>query len=74
MLGYIRSVGYDPGGRAATRRPGDMMRALVALPVLVALVLGARLVDVLATLVGARVEAVDWVDAWFRNSRSRLVR
>jgi len=47
---------------------------LLALFLLVVLVLAARLVDVLAAIVGKRTKAVDSIDAWFRNLNSRLLR
>jgi len=50
------------------------MKRLLALFLLVLLVLVARLIDVLAAMFGKRWEAVDSVDAWFRNSSSRLFR
>ena len=50
------------------------MKHLLALFLLVFLVLVARLVDILAAILGKRIEAVDSVDAWFRNSNSRLLR
>ena len=50
------------------------MKHLLALFLLVVLVLVARLVDILAAILGKRIEAVDSVDAWFRNSNSRLLR
>jgi hypothetical protein len=53
------------------------MKHRVALLLLVCLVLGATLIDILAAIVGRRweaVDAVDAVDAWFRNSNSSLLR
>jgi hypothetical protein len=50
------------------------MKHLSALFLLVCLVLGATLIDVLAAIFGKRWEAVDAVDAWFRNSNCRLLR
>jgi hypothetical protein len=50
------------------------MKQLIALLLLVCLVLGATLVDILAAIIRRRWEAVDAVDAWFRNSNSRLLR
>jgi len=50
------------------------MKHLLALFLLIFLVLVARLFDVLAAIVGKRTEAVDCIDAWFRNSNSRLLR
>jgi hypothetical protein len=50
------------------------MQHLPALILLVFLVLVARLIDVLAAIFGKRWEAMDSVDAWFRNSGSRLLR
>jgi len=50
------------------------MKHRVALLLLVCLVLGATLIDILAAIVGRRWEAVDAVDAWFRNSNSSLLR
>ena len=50
------------------------MKHLLALFLLVFLVLVARLVDILATILGKRTEAVDSIDAWFRNANSRLLR
>jgi hypothetical protein len=51
-----------------------LMKHLIALSLLVCLVLGATLIDFLAAIIGRRWEAVDAVDAWFRNSNSRLLR
>jgi hypothetical protein len=50
------------------------MKRLLALFVLVCSVLVAKLIDALAATVGQQTEAVDLVDAWFRNSESRLLR
>jgi hypothetical protein len=50
------------------------MKRLLALILLVCSVLVARLIDVLATIFGQQTEAVDLVDAWFRNSDNRLLR
>jgi len=50
------------------------MKHLLALFLLVVLVLAARLVDILAAIFGKRTEAVDSIDAWFRNANSRLLR
>jgi hypothetical protein len=50
------------------------MKCLLALFLLVCFVLIARLIDVLAAIFGRQTEAVDFVDAWFRNSNSRLLR
>jgi hypothetical protein len=50
------------------------MKRLLALFVLVCSVLVAKLIDALAATVGQQTEAVDFVDAWFRNSDSRLLR
>jgi len=50
-----------------------LLKQLVALSLLVCLVLCATLIDTLATIIGRRWEAVDAVDAWFRNSNSRLL-
>jgi len=50
------------------------MKHLPALFLLVVLVLAARLVDILAAIFGKRTEAVDSIDAWFRNANSRLLR
>jgi len=50
------------------------MKRLLALLLLVCSVLVARLIDVMATLFGRQTEAVDIVDAWFRNSDNRLQR
>jgi len=50
------------------------MKQLVALSLLVCLVLCATLIDVLSAIFGKRLETVDAVDAWFRNSNSRLLR
>jgi len=50
------------------------MKQLFVLFLLVCSVLVARLMDALAAIVGRRWEAVDAVDAWFRNSNSSLLR
>ena len=50
------------------------MKQMFALFLLVCSLLGAKLVDALAAIVGRRWEVVDAVDAWFRNSNSRLLR
>jgi hypothetical protein len=50
------------------------MKRLLALFLLVCSVLAARLIDVLAATFGQQTEAVDLVDAWFRNSDNRLLR
>ena len=58
--------------------PSDMrigpMKPMLALFLLVFLVPVARLVDTLAAIFRKRTEAVDSIDAWFRNSSSRLLR
>jgi hypothetical protein len=51
-----------------------LMKRLLALFLLVSHVLVATLIDVLAAMFGKRWEVVDSVDAWFRNSSSRLLR
>ena len=50
------------------------MKRLLALFLLVCSVLVARLIDVVASIFGRQTEAVDLVDAWFRNSDNRLLR
>jgi hypothetical protein len=50
------------------------MKQRCALFLLVCSVLRAKLVDMLAALVGRECEAVDAVDAWFRSSDSRRLR
>ena len=50
------------------------MKRVLALFLLVCSLLVARLIDVLATTFGQQADAVDLVDAWFRNSDNRLLR
>ena len=50
------------------------MKPMLALFLLVFLVPVARLVDTLAAIFRKRTVAVDSIDAWFRNSSSRLLR
>jgi hypothetical protein len=50
------------------------MKCMLALFLLVFLVIVARLVDILAEIFGKWTEAVDSIDAWFRNSGGRLLR
>jgi len=50
------------------------MKQPIAMIAVACLVLGATLIDVLAGIFGKRWEVVDAVDAWFRNSNSRLLR
>jgi len=50
------------------------MKRLLALFLLVCSLLVARIIDGMAAILGTRPEAVDAVDAWFRNSDGRLLR
>ena len=50
------------------------MKQWFVLFLLVCSLLGAKLIDGLSAIFGKRLEAADAVDAWFRNSNSRLLR
>jgi hypothetical protein len=50
------------------------MKHRFVLFLLVCSLLGAKLIDVLSAIFGQRWEVTDAVDAWFRNSDSRLLR